>query len=151
MSNDMIKVKYKNKEINDLAKRMHKEYGIIFVNKMVPRIAIKQLSLKLEEYPQTEEKRLLALEYAARIKYEIMKNIDYIYYDVSKDPQYFDYKKSSFAPTKAINDIYGYGIEDIEELPITIENSIEKAYSDTLDHFNKKDNKKLCLKPSLNN
>ena len=142
------KVKYTCKEINDVAKRMHSKYKIVFANRCVPRLAIRSLTKKLEEYPITEEQRLFVLEYAARIKYEIMHNVDYIYYDRSKDPTYFEYKKKDFAPLTAIS--YINGNDENEELPELIKDCISKAYNDSVTHIENNQSKKLVLSPSLN-
>lgn len=143
MRNNTSKVKYKNREINGVAKRMHSKYGIVFANRFIPRLAVKNLSRILERYPQTEEDRLFALECAARIKYEIMQNIDYYSEETCKDPKYFDYKKKEFAPDMAISIIYGE--ENIDGLPELIERCIDAAYSDAVSLFDNKSKRKLLL------
>ena len=140
---DLTEVKYNRKEIVDVAKRMHDNYGMIFVNRFVPVHSMKNLARLLEEYSQTEEQRLFVLEYAARIKYEILLNTDYFSVETCKNPMYFDFKNSAFASSKAASDIYG--LDQEVEMPELIEKSVDHAYYESVKFFGKKDNK-LVLK-----
>ena len=143
MDNELVTIKYNKRDIKDVAKRMHDRYGLIFVNKLVPKSAIKKLARELEGYPQLEEDKLFALEYAARIKYEILNNIDYHSKETCDNPLFFEYKNNEFASKKAISDLYNSKTEEV--YPIEITRSIERAYFDSKKYFNKKGSKKLTL------
>lgn len=144
MSDNMKEIKYGRKEIVDVAKRMHDNYGMIFVNRLVPVHSVKKLAKLLEEYNQTEEQRLFVLEYAARIKYDILLNTDFFSVELCKDPTYFGFKNNQFATSKAVSDIYG--LDEEIEMPELIEKSVKHAYSESIRYFNNTD-KKLVLNP----
>ena len=119
------KVKYTEGEISYIAEKMHFQYEIIFLGKKVPKVAISNLARLLEQYPQEDDKKMITLEYAARIKYEIQNAINHVTFKLSRDKRYFIYNKSSFAVRQAIKDVYGYGEE---ELPEIIKSCVDDAY-----------------------
>ena len=123
---EINKVKYTDEDILLIAEKMHDSYKMIFLGKKVPIPAISSLAILLEEYPQTEDKKLIALEYAARIKYEIQNMDRLLRYKLEYDKRNFVYNKSSFAVKKAISDIYGYG--EINDIPEVIESCVDDAY-----------------------
>ena len=130
---------YSDEEILQIAQKMHEEYELVFLESGVPRLAVTNLARSLSGYPQTQEKRLMTLEYAARIKYEIQNYVNHVNYKVSKDPKYFHYKKNEFAVKQAVNDMYG--LETEEELPKLIKYCVGNALFSTCkeyDFFNKK-------------
>ena len=135
---------YTDEEIIDLAKKMYNEYEFIFENKQIPTSSIMNLAKIITEYPYKDEKRLMSLEYAARIKYEIIKYIDFVNNYVSKDPKYFDYKSDIFAAKKAVCDIYGISDEKTDNTPKLINYCLGNAISTIFSEYTE-DAKTLAL------
>lgn len=119
-------VKYSDEDILYIAEKIYSQYEVIFLGKKVPKLAISSLARLLEKYPQEEDRKMLTLEYAARIKYEIQNAFDHIDFKLDREDKNFVYNKSSFAVRQATKDVYGYG-ED-EELPETIKSCVDDAY-----------------------
>ena len=121
----MKKVIYTEDEIMHIAEKIYSDFEMIFLGKKLPIATITFLARLLEKYPQTEEKKIIVLEYASRIKFEIQNEFSNTNYKLNNEQNNITHR-SSFAVKKAINDFYGYN--KIENIPEIFESCIENAY-----------------------
>ena len=118
---------YTQEEILDVATKMYDDYEMVFIGKEVPKAAVTNLAKMLSEYDFINDKKLIALEYAARVKYEIENYVGHVNIKTSKDPRYFPYKNNEFAVKQTLLDIYGYNNEE-EKLPKLIKYCLSNAF-----------------------
>ena len=135
---------YTDEEIEKVADKMYGEYKTIFYKRSTPTSAILDLGRLLSDRPYTEDKKLISLEYAARIKYEIQQYIDFININVSKDPKYNEYKSDEFAVNQAVNFLYQIDDEEEMKIPKLVRYCIGNALY-AICKENNGDNKKLIL------
>ena len=107
MKEGLVKVEYTEEEIKDLATEIKKHYDYMFAYKR-PISGVRNLARMLEMYPQTEEDRLLALKYAAYLKYEIKSSIENVIRGLGSDPQYFKYRYNDFVVEQVLSFLYDY-------------------------------------------
>lgn len=130
MNKNLKNISYSDEEIIELANKIHDSYELIFKDKGLPKYEVLSLANMLSNYPQSEDKKIMTLEYATRIKFEIQNYLENINSNTNKDPKYFDYKKNDFAVKKAILDIYGSDDERKinEDIPKLIKMCTGNAY-----------------------
>lgn len=145
MNIELNNTNYSDEEILEIAEKIHEEYEGIFTKNEVPVGEILKLARLLSaSEDEDENKRVMALEYAARIKYEVQLYTDYTNYNVRKDPRYFPYKNNEFAADKALHDIYKINEEKKEDIPKLIKYCIGNAYCSVYGEY-LGENKKLTL------
>ena len=105
MEKELVNVKYTEKEIKDIATEIKDHYDYMFTSRR-PISGVRNLARMLEMYPQTEEDRLLALKYAAYLKYEIKSSIEHVIRGLGNDPQYFKYRYNDFVIEQALSFLY---------------------------------------------
>ena len=136
---------YSDEEILEISEKINGEYEAIFDRNNTSLNDILNLASSLSSLNIAEdEKRVMALEYAARIKYEVLLYTDYSNYNVRKDPRYFEYKNNEFAVNKAIQDIISNENECIEDVPKLIKLCVGNAYYSVYGEYYG-DEKKLTL------
>lgn len=142
MNLDTQKVEFSGEDIAKVSKIIYEEYKSTLQENNVPRVTVKNLSKLLSYESITEENKLIALECASRIKYEILSAIN-ADYSTSLNRYYFKFKKNDFIIKMAMAYILGYNKSFTDYLPNIIRTSLNNAYFKTKNSMQEEKSKKF--------
>ena len=127
MGNDNKKIKYSNEEIINIAQKIYDDYSFLMIENKLPIRVVLNLAKLLEEHDIKEEDKLMALECATRIKYELIKAID-IDYNLGRNHFYYRFKKNDFIIKMTLLHVNKLNKEFILCFPDVVQHSLNSAY-----------------------
>ena len=130
MNLDTEKVEFSSEDISKVSKIIYEEYKSTLKENNIPIVTVKNLSKLLVCEPITEENKLIALECASRIKYEILSAIN-ADYSTSLNRYYFKFRKNDFIIKMTMAYVLGYNRSFVDCLPNIIKTRINNAYFKT--------------------